>query len=300
MRKEGVQFQAISCGKLRRYFDLKNFSDVFRIVAGFFQAVRILRKFQPEKVFVKGGFVSLPVAVAAFILRIPVIVHESDFSPGLANRIAAKFARKICVSFEDSSQFFKKTKVIYTGPPVRESVLCGSEEKGRKFLGFDKFRPVLLVMGGSLGARQLNELVRGNLDELLKKFQIVHLCGRGNLDISIKKKGYKQFEYINENIGDIYAASSVCVSRAGANSLAELALNKKKALIIPLDSGASRGDQIENAKAYAKMINWSILEGKIEGKQFLEALFLLINQDLRISMKIENGTRAVNNLLHED
>ncbi|MFC1616118.1 undecaprenyldiphospho-muramoylpentapeptide beta-N-acetylglucosaminyltransferase [Patescibacteria group bacterium] len=301
IKKIDVRFEGISCGKLRRYFSWENFKDFFRVPVGFFQAIGILRKYNPEVVFSKGGFVGVPVVMAAWVLRIPVVVHESDMEPGLANKISFRFANKICLSFEESKKFLKKSwkkKAEVTGTPIRKSIMDGDEDKGRKFCGFDKYRPVVLVMGGSLGAQQINELVRGSLDELLKKFQIVHICGKGKLDMGIHKKGYKQFEYLNKELADVYSITELIISRAGANSLAEIAVLGKRAVIIPLGMEGSRGEQIDNARSYSKKYAWSILNGEIASEDFVKAVEMAYKNKVN-KVKMENGVENVIDVLRD-
>lgn len=298
VKKLGVRYKGIYCGKLRRYFSFENFVDAFKVPVGIWQAFWILKRFQPDKVFSKGGFVSVPVVVAASLLKIPIILHESDTEPGLANLFCARYAKKICVSFEESRPFFKKysKKVVFTGTPVREWLKNGSAENGRKFTGLNKFRPIVLVMGGSLGARQINDLVRDSLNELLKKFQIVHIRGRGNLDIGIHKKGYVQYEYLDEQMKDVYVMSEIVVSRGGANSLAEIAMLGKKAVIIPLGEEASRGDQIQNAEVYSKNYGWEVLTGEIGRERFIESI-LKASLGHFEARKFVNGTKKIVNLI---
>lgn len=298
VEKESIDFKAIACGKLRRYFSWENFLDVLKVPIGIWQAAMIMRKFRPEFVFSKGGYVGLPVTVAASLLGVAVIVHESDVIPGLANKIAFRYADKICLSFEESKDYIKTypSKVVVTGNPVREKIGEGSQEAGYKFTGLDKHRPVILVMGGSLGAVQINELVTISLDELLKKFQVVHLRGRGNLDISLKKKGYKQYEYLDEQMADVYAMADLIISRGGANSLAEIAFLGKKALIIPLGKAGSRGDQIENALVCCRKYGWAVLDGEIGREDFIKAIELAYKNRLR-GEKFENGVKKIVNLI---
>lgn len=291
VEKAGIPYKSVACGKFRRYFSVKNLWDIFKIPVGIFQAWRILRKFKPAVVFSKGGFVSVPVVIAASWMHVPVIVHESDVRPGLANRVCAKYADKICVSFEETRKYLQKygRKIVFTGNPVRKSVLCGVAENGYKFTGLDHHRPVILVMGGSQGAQQINTLVRGGLNELLKKFQIVHICGRGNLDISLHKKGYVQYEFLDEQMKDVYAISELVISRGGANSLAEIAALKKKALVIPLGTTASRGDQIENAEMFARKSGWGVLVGEVEVADFVQAVEMVHRNKMNTSEKVKNG-----------
>lgn len=293
--KAGIPYVGISCGKMRRYFSWQNFVDFFKVPLGFFEAVRALKRLRPDVVFSKGGYVGMPVTLAAAKLKIPVIVHESDVIPGMANRIAFRFADKICVSFEETKKFIPKKyakKVVVTGNPVRKSLLDGDKDKAYKSTGFDKHRPVILIMGGSQGALQINNLVRSGLEELLKKFQIIHIRGRGNLDISLHKKGYVQYEYVDENLKDFYALSEMVVSRGGANSLSEIAFLKKKALIIPLGTAGSRGDQIENAKVFCRKFGWGMLSGEVKEQEFTEAVALAY-KNRAADLEFKNGSEEI-------
>lgn len=259
-----VPFVAITCGKLRRYFSLKNFIDFFKIPVGILQALTVLLKFRPDVIFCKGGYVSFPVAVAGWVLRIPVVLHESDVSPGLANRLCSRFAKVICTSFEESRKYFKHKKVVLTGNPVRRELALASADNGLKFLDFSRELPVILIMGGSSGAEYINQLTWRNLEYLLPHFQIVHICGRGNVpqtsDLLDHLKPehhkylshYRSFQFLDHELKDVYAAADVIVSRAGAISLAEIDFFEKPAVLIPLGKSASRGDQILNAEAFAK------------------------------------------------
>lgn len=249
---ERVPYHPISAGKLRRYFDLQNFIDPFRVLKGVVDAYRILRRRKPKVIFSKGGFVSLPVAAAAKMLGIPVVLHESDFTPGLANKLAAPLAAHICLTFPETVKYVSQAKTTVTGNPIRRTLLDGSIQRGRETCGFDKSKPVILVMGGSLGAVRINQTVRQALPTLLKNYQIVHICGRGNIDPSIDLKGYRQFEYVAEELPDIFALADIVISRAGANALFELLTLKKPHILIPLSQQASRGDQILNAKSFAE------------------------------------------------
>lgn len=296
----GVRYEGVSCGKLRRYFSVENFVDMFRVPIGLLQARRILKKFEPDVVFSKGGYVSVPVVMAARWLKIPVIVHESDISPGLANKICFKFAKKICVSFEETLAYLPKKllkKVEYTGSPVREEILQGDAEVGYRLTGFDKHRPVILVIGGSQGAEQINELVRASLPELTKKFQIVHIVGKGNLDIGVNKHGYVQYEFLGRELADVYAISEMVVTRGGANAMAELALLKKKVLVIPLSGEASRGDQEENAHLFVRKFGWSMISGDVSREDFINNIELTFNNELSYNTKYKNGLKAIVSLI---
>lgn len=275
-----VEIREITCGKLRRYFSLRNFIDFFKVPIGIIQSFFIVLKFKPDVIFSKGGFVAVPVIIgarlASFVgFRAKIFIHESDVVPGLANKISARFADKIFVSFNKSVKFFGKRaagKVVVIGNPVRREIFGGSKENGLKMCGFNRFKSVILAMGGSQGALQINNLVWNNLDELLKKYQVVHIVGKGNLNIGAKKAGYRQFELLFDELKDVYAACEIVVSRGGANSLAEISALNKKAVIVPLGEETSRGDQIKNAKICAEEYGWQVLYGDVTGEQFLRAI----------------------------
>lgn len=248
-----IPYYGISSGKLRRYFDPKNFSDPFKVVKGLGQAVRLIHKLKPNVVFSKGGFVSVPVVLAAKLCRVPAIIHESDITPGLANKIAIPGATKVCCNFPETMKYLPAEKAVLTGSPIRRELLTGDAAAARALCGFSESRPVLFIIGGSSGSVVINNAVREALPVLLKKFQIVHMCGKGNLDESLAgKAGYKQFEYIGKELRDIFALSDIVVSRAGANSICELLALHKPNLLIPLSAAASRGDQILNANSFEK------------------------------------------------
>ncbi|MBH0172106.1 MULTISPECIES: undecaprenyldiphospho-muramoylpentapeptide beta-N-acetylglucosaminyltransferase [Fictibacillus] len=248
-----VPYHGISSGKLRRYFDLKNIKDPFKVAAGVAQAYFKLGKIKPDAVFSKGGFVAVPVVIAAWMRKIPVYIHESDITPGLANKISSKFASKIFVTFDEAKKHFAAGQAIVTGSPIRDELLQGSREKGLSFLGFRSHLPVLTIMGGSLGARKINEALREALPELLRSYQIVHICGKGNMDESLDNtEGYRQFEYIQSELPDVVAATDFVISRAGSNSIFEWLTLKIPMLLIPLSRAASRGDQILNAQSFEK------------------------------------------------
>ncbi|MFC0905649.1 undecaprenyldiphospho-muramoylpentapeptide beta-N-acetylglucosaminyltransferase [Clostridium sp. MT-14] len=250
---EKIKYHIISSGKLRRYFDIKNFTDPFRVLKGIFQAVVIMRREKPNIVFSKGGFVSVPVVIAAYLNKIPVIIHESDITPGLANKLSIPYCTKICVTFPESLKNVKGHDAVLTGTPIRQELLNGSRIIGRRLCGFTDEKPILLIIGGSLGSRFINNTVRNSLNELLRVFNIVHICGRGNVDKSLNmRRGYIQFEYLNRELPHIMNAADIVVSRAGANVIFELLALKKPNLLIPLSRASSRGDQILNAASFEK------------------------------------------------
>ncbi|MFD0692746.1 undecaprenyldiphospho-muramoylpentapeptide beta-N-acetylglucosaminyltransferase [Paenibacillus sp. GCM10027628] len=253
IEREGVPFYPISSGKLRRYFDIKNFKDPFKVIKGVYESYRLLRRLKPAIVFSKGGFVSVPVVLGGRMNKIPVIIHESDITPGLANKISIPFATKVCVTFPESIQHVQGQKAVLTGLPLREGIMNGKASRGYQLCDFHSQKPVILIMGGSLGSQAINQAVRDNLDRLLDRFQIVHICGKGNISQEFSgRRGYRQFEYIADELPDMLAMSDLVISRAGATSIYEFLVLEKPMLLIPLSLQASRGDQILNAKSFQK------------------------------------------------
>ena len=249
---EGVSFHTVSVGKLRRYFDPKNFSDPFRVINGVRQATGIIRKIKPNVVFSKGGFVSVPVVYGAKLNGVPVVSHESDMTPGLANKLCLPFTKAQCCTFPEAVKY-AKGKGVHTGSPIRPEILRGSKEGGIRRFGLNHSRPVLMVMGGSSGAQAINQVVWQCLPKLTENFQVLHLCGKGNLTPVFEgTDNYTQVEYLNEDqeMADAYACADILVSRAGSNSLCEILAVRKPALLIPYPKGASRGDQILNAESF--------------------------------------------------
>lgn len=249
---EGVTYHPISTGKLRRYMSIENFKDPFKVLKGTFQSWNIIRKIRPKVLFSKGGFVSVPVVFAAKILRIPTIIHESDFTPGLANKLSVPFANYILTTFPETVKYLPKEKTKYVGAVVREELFLGNREVGFSFTGLKPEKPILLVMGGSGGSEIINQTVRNNLHLLLKDYQIIHLCGQGNVDKSLSQEGYVQYEYVKDELADIFSITDYVISRAGANAIFEFLALRVPMLLIPLSKEASRGDQIVNAKSFEK------------------------------------------------
>ncbi|MCI5943117.1 MAG: undecaprenyldiphospho-muramoylpentapeptide beta-N-acetylglucosaminyltransferase [Eubacterium sp.] len=249
----GISYHGISSGKLRRYFDLKNFSDPFKVVKGYAQASHLIKKMRPNIVFSKGGFVAVPVVLAAKRHHIPVIIHESDITPGLANKLCIPSATAVCCNFPETLKHLPEDKAVLSGSPIRQELFAGNREEGLRLCSFDGTKPVLLAMGGSLGAVAINNALRSNLEELLKQFDIIHLCGKGNYDSSLENMaGYKQFEYAKAELTHLFAASDLIISRAGANAICELLALKKPNILIPLPAAQSRGDQLLNAASFEK------------------------------------------------
>ena len=271
----GTPYHGISSGKLRRYFDWKNFSDPFRVLKGYGQAVSLMKKIKPDVVFSKGGFVSVPVVLAAKHFHIPAIIHESDITPGLANKIAIKGAKKVCCNFPETMKYLPADKAVLTGSPIRRELFSGNAENAIRLCNFkDHSKPVLLIIGGSLGSKIVNEAVRKVLPELLEKFYVIHLCGKGNLDNSLSGTiGYAQFEYASSELTDMFALADMAISRAGANSICELLALHKPNILIPLSAAASRGDQVLNANSFKKQgFSYVLEEEHLTAESLLRAV----------------------------
>lgn len=266
----GIPYHGISSGKLRRYFSLQNFTDPFRVLKGLGEAKKLVRELKPDVIFSKGGFVSVPVVLAGKRARVPVIIHESDMTPGLANKLAIPSATKVCCNFPETLENLPKEKALLTGSPIRQELLSGNKIAAMEMCGFSADKPVILVIGGSLGSVAVNAAVRAALPELLEHFQVVHLCGKGKLDESlVNTKGYKQFEYVKNELRDIFAMSTLVISRAGANAICELLALRKPNLLIPLSANASRGDQILNARSFERQGFSIVLEEEEVTKETL-------------------------------
>lgn len=249
----GIPYNGISSGKFRRYFDLKNFSDPFRVLKGYGEALKLIKNYKPDMVFSKGGFVAVPVVLAAKRCKVPVIIHESDMTPGLANKLCIPAAASVCCNFPETLSYLPKDKAILTGSPIREELLKGDRLTGLKYAKLSANRPVILIIGGSLGSVTVNTAVRGILPKLLKNYQVIHICGKGNLDESLMSTdGYVQYEFVDAPLKHLFAAADLMISRAGANSICEILALRKPNILIPLTAAASRGDQILNARSFAK------------------------------------------------
>ena len=248
----GVTYHAVQSGKLRRYFSWQNFIDPFKVIAGAFQSARLMVKIKPDVVFSKGGFVAVPVVFGAWLHRVPVVCHESDLTPGLANRLCAPFARNIATTFPECAQALGP-KAEMTGTPLRPELFRGSRARGLSLLGFDGSKPILLMMGGSSGAQAVNKALREALPRLTDKFDVAHICGKGNLDEALQgMSGYRQLEFLDAELPDALACADLVLSRAGSNALCEFQALCKPMLLVPYPKGASRGDQILNAQSLQK------------------------------------------------
>lgn len=250
---ENIKYCPISSGKLRRYFDLKNFSDPLKVIKGIFEAKKIIKNEKPDIVFSKGGFVSVPVVLAAYLSKVPVIAHECDITPGLANKLVAPYCTKVCVTFPEALKELKSGKGVITGNPIRRELFLGNKIKAKEICGFKNEKPILVVIGGSLGSKVINDAIRSNLEKLTVKYNIIHICGKDNLDKSLlNKNGYAQFEYVVDELPHFLASADLVVSRAGANVIFELLALRKPNLLIPLSAKVSRGDQILNSRSFEK------------------------------------------------
>ena len=246
-----IPYTGISTGKFRRYLDPKNLTDPFRVIKGYIEAKNFLKNYRPDVVFSKGGFVSVPVVRAAASLHIPCIIHESDMTPGLANKLCIPVAKKVCCNFPETLKLLPENKAVLPGSPIRAELSQGNRLAGLDMCGFSANKPIIMVTGGSQGASNVNKAVREALPQLLKEFQVVHLCGKGKLDnVLLSTPGYKQFEYVKAELKDLFAMADLVISRAGANAICELLALKKPNILIPLPSSSSRGDQLLNAQSF--------------------------------------------------
>ena len=304
-RIPGVTYHVVRSGKLRRYFSLQNFTDPFRVLHGAFTSVSLMRRLKPDVCFSKGGFVGVPVVIGAWLAHVPTVCHESDLTPGLANRISARFVDRIATTFEECAQTLGK-KAVATGTPLRPSLFQGSRERGLAMAGFTGDKPVLLMTGGSLGAQSVNRCLRDCLPEVLTQMDVLHLCGRGNLDPALSDlPGYCQLEFLGDEMADAYAAADLVLSRAGSNTLSELLALNKPMLLVPYPLGAGRGDQIENARSYEKRGLARVLDQQDMTRETMTRALLDLLRDreaLRAAVSaypVKDGTDAVLALIEQ-
>ena len=297
----GIPYHGISSGKLRRYFSLRNFTDPFRVLKGFREAHRLIKLLKPDVIFSKGGFVSVPVVFAGKKCKVPTIIHESDMTPGLANKLSIPSATKVCCNFPETIPHLPEGKAVLSGSPIRAELLHGSKEAAYTYTGLNSEKPVILVVGGSSGSKVINDTVRSILPELLKNYQVIHLCGKGNLDNSLAQtKGYAQYEYIKDELKDLFALADIVVSRAGANAICELLALHKPNILIPLSAAASRGDQILNARSFEKQgFSYVIEEETLTVDILLEAIRKVYadREDYRQAMEKSNQMDSVETIL---
>ena len=304
-KEENVAYHAVKSGKLRRYFDWKNFTDPFRVLIGCFQAARLMGTLKPDVCFSKGGFVSVPVVIGAWLHGVPVLCHESDLTPGLANKICARFARRIAATFPECAKALGD-KAVFTGTPMRPALFEGSRERGLALCGFSGNKPVLMMMGGSLGAQSVNKALREALPRLLEKTDVLHITGKGNLDESLQSlPGYTQFEFLSDDLPDALAAADFVLSRAGSNALCEFQALMKPMLLVPYPKGASRGDQILNAESFrARGLCHVLLQEDMTADSLCSALMHLMDEKDTLIQNMRkappaDGTEAVLRLIHE-
>lgn len=292
-----IPYYGISSGKLRRYFDVKNFTDPFRILKGYAEADRLMKKIRPDVVFSKGGFVTVPVVKAAKRRHVPCVLHESDISPGLANRLCISSAAAVCANFPETLEHLPEGRAYLTGSPIRAELFSGNRLTGLDFCGFTAGKPVILVIGGSLGSVRVNEAVREVLPQLLERYQIVHLCGKDKIDETLQgTEGYIQYEYIQKELCDLLDAADIVISRAGANAICELLALHKPNILIPLSMEASRGDQILNAASFEKQgYSYVIREEELTSERLLQAVREVDErkQDYKNAMAAANQQNAV-------
>lgn len=276
----GIPYYGISSGKLRRYFDVKNFTDPIKVMKGFFEATSLLKKIKPNVVFSKGGFVTVPVVIAAKKCKIPAVIHESDLTPGLANRLCIPSAVKVCANFPETLKYLPEEKAVLTGSPIRKELFSGNRISGLDFCHFTANKPVILVTGGSLGSVAVNNAVRNLLPTLLRDYQVIHLCGKDKLDPELNgKPGYAQFEYIKEELSDLFAASDLIISRAGANTICEILAMRKPNILVPLSAATSRGDQILNAESFQSQgFSYVVKEEELSNETLLDAIQTVLDQ----------------------
>lgn len=270
----GIPYYGISSGKLRRYLDLKNFTDPVKVVKGYFEAVSLLKKIKPDVVFSKGGFVTVPVVLAAKHRGIPAVIHESDMTPGLANKLCIPSAKKVCANFPETIKYLPEGKAVLTGTPIRQELFSGNKIEGLDFCGLTANKPVILVVGGSTGSVVVNDAIRAVLPTLLEKYQVIHLCGKDKLDPNFNNiAGYVQYEYIKKELSDLLDAADIVISRAGANAICELLALRKPHILIPLSAASSRGDQILNAESFERQgYSYVIKEESLNSDSLIEAI----------------------------
>lgn len=301
----GYPYFPIATGKLRRYIDWKHLGDPFHVPVGVAQARKLLQSLQPAIVLSSGGYVSVPTVIAAWTLRIPIVLFEPNARQGLANRMTARIARKICLGFPDPEKHFPRRKAVVTGHPVRPEMIAGISDTGFALTKFHKDRPVLLVIGGSQGASYLNTFIRRALPRLTPTMQVVHLCGPGNLAPDLlHEPQYVQFEYVTDELPHLYAMSTIALTRAGAATLAELAACRLPAVLVPLPTSAN-DHQAANAKIYAAhgasiMLN----QTEIHADRLVDTLCHLVNnreklQSMKSALEQLGNRNAAHQIIHE-
>lgn len=308
IRNAGMEFHTMNSGRLHRSFDIDVLLTPFRVIQGVCQGIYWILKRKPVVMFCKGGFMSLPAAIAGWITGTPVVLHESDLTPGLANKLCGPFAKKICCTFEETMQYLPEKKAVYTGTPIRRSLLRGSKEKGYALTGFEndpEAKPVLMVVGGSLGAGALNDAVAENLESLLDSFRVIHLYGVDHETDPEPRDGYFPIRYASDEMADLFAITDMVLSRAGANAINEFLQLKLPNVLVPLPVGVSRGDQVLNAKQFSKLgFSYLLEQESMNSKTLMEALYYVRDhrceyQEAMNSDKAKNGSEELCRVLLE-
>ena len=294
IEKLGVPYYGISSGKLRRYLDVKNLSDPFKVLKGMVEARKLIKQLKPDVVFSKGGYVTVPVVFAAHSQKIPVIIHESDMTPGLANKLSIPKADKVCCNFAETMEYLPEGKAVHTGTPLRKELFEGVRQKGLDFCGFNGNKPVILVVGGSTGAAAINEAIRNLLPTLVKSYDIIHLCGKGKCDDRLGRiEGYRQYEYISDELKDLFAAADLIISRAGANAVCEILALAKPNILIPLSAAASRGDQILNAESFEHQgYSFVLEEENVTNETLLDAINTVFANKIKYISAMKSASQA--------
>ncbi len=293
IQQANIPYHGIASGKLRRYLSIENLKDPFKVIKGYFEARKILKETKPNVIFSKGGYVTVPVVMAAGHLKIPVVIHESDITPGLANKIAIKSAKTVCVNFEQTLKYVGN-KGVWTGTPIREEIFMGNKKNAEKLCGFTDNKPILLMMGGSLGSKKINEVLREALPQIISKFNVIHICGKNNIDTNLLKvQGYKQFEYVSDELPHLLASADIMLSRAGANAISEIIALNIPTLLVPLSAEASRGDQVLNAKEMKSKGYCEVLEEeKLTKESLQEGLNYVAKNKESYKSKMKEATKV--------
>lgn len=279
MAEVGIPAKHVLSGKMRSYFSPKNFIDFLKVPLGFLQSLWILLMFMPDAVFSKGGYVAIPVVLAAWVYRIPVLIHDSDSAPGRANQFLAKFANRIAVAYPSAEDYFPREKTALVGNPIRFQLLDGNAEMMREELKFTRSKKTILVLGGSQGSKVINSAIVEILPKLLMKYQIIHQTGKDNfadvekeaafVGIKIGHEGYFATPFMNANqLRDAFALCDLIISRAGATFITEIAANAKPSILIPI-SGSANDHQRMNAYSLAKIGAALVLEETNLGEHIL-------------------------------
>jgi UDP-N-acetylglucosamine--N-acetylmuramyl-(pentapeptide) pyrophosphoryl-undecaprenol N-acetylglucosamine transferase len=301
MGRENIPIRNIMTGKLRRYFSFKNFVDFFRIPLGILKSLWLLFVLMPDAIFSKGGAASFPVVVAGWLYRIPILIHESDSNPGLANSMLGKFATRVAVSYPEAQKYFPAEQVVLTGNPLNANIDKGDIKRARQRYGLTESRKVIYVTGGSQGAKSINDKILRILPHLMRKYQVIHQTGEydfesvvhmaGELGFKAGRDGYHPVAFIKENIEDVFAVADLVISRGSATTISEIAANKKPAILIPLETSASDHQRM-NAYSLARIGGCVVMEENNMGENMLLEKIdeIMENEILRAKLAENIGT----------